>query len=134
MTGSGVSPGAASAAPAARQSTSAAARRNAKRAGPVGTGRIGAQDRRAAARASILETMPYQCAAALGTGATGRATLRARCAIVDADRDDRRSAMFRALLLEKDETGFHARLGSADESALPEGDVLVGVEYSTLNY
>jgi acrylyl-CoA reductase (NADPH) len=42
--------------------------------------------------------------------------------------------MFRALLLEKTETGFVAGVQSIDEARLPEGDVLVRVEHSTLNY
>lgn len=42
--------------------------------------------------------------------------------------------MFKALMLDKDEAGFRASLREADEAGLPEGDVLVRVEYSTLNY
>lgn len=42
--------------------------------------------------------------------------------------------MFKALLLEKDEAGFRAGLRDVDEASLPEGDVLLGVEYSTLNF
>ena len=42
--------------------------------------------------------------------------------------------MFKALMLDKDEAGFRAGVRDADEAGLPEGDVLVGVEYSTLNY
>ncbi len=42
--------------------------------------------------------------------------------------------MFKALLLEKDETGFRAGIRELDESALPEGDVLMSVEHSSLNY
>ncbi len=42
--------------------------------------------------------------------------------------------MFQALLLEKAETGFSCRLTELDESRLPEADVLVRPEYSTLNY
>jgi len=42
--------------------------------------------------------------------------------------------MFKALLLEKNETGFHAGVRELDESALPDGDVLVGIAYSTLNF
>ncbi len=41
--------------------------------------------------------------------------------------------MFQALLLEKSDT-FSARVQSVDESALPQGDVLVRVDWSTLNY
>ena len=42
--------------------------------------------------------------------------------------------MFKALLLEKSESGFSAALKSVDEADLPPGDVLVQVEHSTLNY
>jgi acrylyl-CoA reductase (NADPH) len=42
--------------------------------------------------------------------------------------------MFKALLLEKDDAGFRAALREVDAAALPEGDVTVRVEYSTLNY
>ncbi len=42
--------------------------------------------------------------------------------------------MFKALLLEKDDAGFRAGVRDLDESTLPEGDVLVAVEHSTLNY
>jgi acrylyl-CoA reductase (NADPH) len=42
--------------------------------------------------------------------------------------------MFKALLLEKTESGFVARVESVNESRLPAGDVLVQVDCSTLNY
>src|SRR5512139_3680995 len=42
--------------------------------------------------------------------------------------------MFKTLLLEKDEAGFRAGIRELDESALPDGDVLVAVAHSTLNY
>ena len=42
--------------------------------------------------------------------------------------------MFKALLLEKTDGAFSASIRSLDEAALPEGDVLVQVEHSTLNY
>ena len=42
--------------------------------------------------------------------------------------------MFQAVLVEKDESGYRASLQSIDPSRLPEGDVTVQVEYSTLNY
>ena len=42
--------------------------------------------------------------------------------------------MFNALLLEKSDTGFEAGVKSLDEARLPDGDVLVQIEYSTLNY
>jgi acrylyl-CoA reductase (NADPH) len=42
--------------------------------------------------------------------------------------------MFRAILLEKNDQGFAARLTELDESRLPAGDVLVAIEASTLNF
>lgn len=42
--------------------------------------------------------------------------------------------MFRAILIEKDEQGYRAGLQQLDEAQLPEGDVLVQVSHSTLNY
>jgi acrylyl-CoA reductase (NADPH) len=42
--------------------------------------------------------------------------------------------MFKALMLEKTDSAFTASVKSIDESQLPAGDVLGGVEYSTLNY
>jgi acrylyl-CoA reductase (NADPH) len=42
--------------------------------------------------------------------------------------------MFKAVLLEKSETGFQASLKDVDEAGLPPGDVLVRIEHSTLNY
>jgi len=42
--------------------------------------------------------------------------------------------MFKAVLLEKPESGFHASIQSVDETDLPAGDVLLRVEHSTLNY
>ena len=42
--------------------------------------------------------------------------------------------MFRALLLEKNDGGFTAGITVLDESRLPDADVLVAPEYSTLNY
>ena len=42
--------------------------------------------------------------------------------------------MFRALVLEKSELGFHAAVKNADEAGLPPGDVLVRLDHSTLNY
>jgi acrylyl-CoA reductase (NADPH) len=41
--------------------------------------------------------------------------------------------MFQALVLEK-EPAFRAEVRAVDESFLPEGDITVAVEYSTLNY
>jgi acrylyl-CoA reductase (NADPH) len=42
--------------------------------------------------------------------------------------------MFKALLLEKDESGFRAGISAIDESRLPPGDVLIRPAFSTLNY
>ena len=42
--------------------------------------------------------------------------------------------MFKALLVEKDEHGYQANIRELPESSLPEGDVTVDIEYSTLNY
>ncbi|MEO7885499.1 MDR family oxidoreductase [Polaromonas sp.] len=42
--------------------------------------------------------------------------------------------MFKSLLLTKSDAGFSAAITDTDEAQLPAGDVLVQVEYSTLNY
>jgi acrylyl-CoA reductase (NADPH) len=42
--------------------------------------------------------------------------------------------MFKGILIEKDEAGYHASLTDLDEAGLPEGDVTVRVSHSTLNY
>ncbi len=43
--------------------------------------------------------------------------------------------MFKGILITKDETqGYQARLQAIDDAVLPEGDVTVQVEWSTLNY
>lgn len=42
--------------------------------------------------------------------------------------------MFKALLVDKKEDQYQTRLTELDDSQLPEGDVTVRVEYSTLNY
>ncbi len=42
--------------------------------------------------------------------------------------------MFKALQLNKSDAGFSAAVVSLDEAQLPAGDVMVQVEYSTLNY
>jgi acrylyl-CoA reductase (NADPH) len=42
--------------------------------------------------------------------------------------------MFKALLLDKTDAGFTANVRTVDEANLPEGDVLVQVLHSTLNY
>jgi acrylyl-CoA reductase (NADPH) len=42
--------------------------------------------------------------------------------------------MFKGILIEKDDANYSATLKDIDESQLPEGDVTVNVQYSTLNY
>ena len=42
--------------------------------------------------------------------------------------------MYQAIVIEKDDAGYRAELKSRDESELPDGDVTVNVEFSTLNY
>ena len=42
--------------------------------------------------------------------------------------------MFRALLLEETDSGVASSIQELDEGRLPEGDVTVAVDYSTLNY
>ncbi|MGM4954325.1 acrylyl-CoA reductase (NADPH) [Bradyrhizobium barranii] len=42
--------------------------------------------------------------------------------------------MFKVVLIEKDERGYRADVAELPESRLPEGDVTVEVEFSTLNY
>src|SRR4029453_19017891 len=43
--------------------------------------------------------------------------------------------MFHALVLDKSDAGFSAGIDTLDESRLPaDGDVLIEVEHSTLNY
>jgi acrylyl-CoA reductase (NADPH) len=42
--------------------------------------------------------------------------------------------MFKGILLSKDDGGFDARLTGIDEKDLPEGDVTLRIEYSTINY
>lgn len=42
--------------------------------------------------------------------------------------------MFNALLIEKDDAGYRAGLKSLNESDLPDNDVKVKIDYSTLNY
>jgi acrylyl-CoA reductase (NADPH) len=41
---------------------------------------------------------------------------------------------YQALQIEKDDTGYRCTLKTLDDSALPEGDVTVQVDYSTINY
>jgi acrylyl-CoA reductase (NADPH) len=48
---------------------------------------------------------------------------------------DRKTAMtYQALQIEKDDAGYRCNLKSLDDSALPEGDLTVQVDYSTINY
>lgn len=47
---------------------------------------------------------------------------------------DARLPSFKAILIEKDESGYHAREAELGETQLPDGDVIIRVEYSTLNY
>ncbi|WP_068274078.1 MDR family oxidoreductase [Aldersonia kunmingensis] len=42
--------------------------------------------------------------------------------------------MFSAILIDKDESGQRVSQTSIDDASLPEGDVTIDVEYSTLNY
>jgi acrylyl-CoA reductase (NADPH) len=42
--------------------------------------------------------------------------------------------MFKGILITKDETGYNSQLQEIDSSVLPEGEVTVRVEWSTLNY
>ena len=42
--------------------------------------------------------------------------------------------MYNALLIEKDQAGYRAGIKALDEDNLPEGDVTVRVDYSTINY
>ncbi|MBB3258257.1 acrylyl-CoA reductase (NADPH) [Paraburkholderia bannensis] len=42
--------------------------------------------------------------------------------------------MFKGILIEKESETYSARVGNIDEARLPDGDVLVDVQYSTLNY
>jgi acrylyl-CoA reductase (NADPH) len=42
--------------------------------------------------------------------------------------------MYNAIVVNKDESGYHAQLSTLDEAQLPEGDVTVRVQWSTLNY
>jgi acrylyl-CoA reductase (NADPH) len=42
--------------------------------------------------------------------------------------------MFKALLITKTDSGHHTRLADLDAAELPEGDVTIRVEYSTINY
>jgi acrylyl-CoA reductase (NADPH) len=41
---------------------------------------------------------------------------------------------FNAIVIRKDESGYHIAKEELEESTLPEGDVLVAIEHSTINY
>lgn len=41
---------------------------------------------------------------------------------------------FKGILIDKDDSGYHASLRALNEQALPEGDVTLQVSHSTLNY
>jgi acrylyl-CoA reductase (NADPH) len=45
-----------------------------------------------------------------------------------------RLQMFKGILIEKDDAGYRAALKEIEESRLPDGDVGVAVQFSTLNY
>ncbi|MCA2429064.1 oxidoreductase, partial [Vibrio chemaguriensis] len=42
--------------------------------------------------------------------------------------------MFNALVLNQEDKRTIANIGQVDETQLPEGDVLIDVDYSSLNY
>jgi acrylyl-CoA reductase (NADPH) len=42
--------------------------------------------------------------------------------------------MFNGILITRDESGYQAAVQQIDDAVLPEGDVTVRVEWSTLNY
>lgn len=42
--------------------------------------------------------------------------------------------MFNAIVIDKVEGNYHAALVAQEESALPEGDVTVAIDYSSINY
>lgn len=42
--------------------------------------------------------------------------------------------MFKGILINKDDNGYHTNIADIDESLLPEGDVTVQVSHSTINY
>ena len=42
--------------------------------------------------------------------------------------------MFNALMIDKDEKGYRTSCGQLDTAQLPEGEVLIDIRYSTLNY
>jgi len=42
--------------------------------------------------------------------------------------------MYKAIVINKDDAGYRSSLETLDESALPEGDVTIKIDYSCLNY
>ncbi|MDP3638485.1 MAG: oxidoreductase, partial [Azonexus sp.] len=42
--------------------------------------------------------------------------------------------MFKGILINKDDAGYRAAVQEIDDAQLPEGDVTIRVEWSTLNY
>ena len=42
--------------------------------------------------------------------------------------------MFKGILIDKDEAGYHVNLTDIDEARLPSGEVTINVSHSTLNY
>ena len=42
--------------------------------------------------------------------------------------------MFNGILIEKDDAGYHSSMREIDEGHLPDGDVIVRISHSTLNY
>jgi acrylyl-CoA reductase (NADPH) len=55
-------------------------------------------------------------------------TRRKKCSITKA------TTLFKSLQLNKSDAGFSSAISDTDESQLPDGDTLVQVEFSTLNY
>lgn len=42
--------------------------------------------------------------------------------------------MFKGILIQKNDKGYYSELANIDESELPEGDITIKVDYSSLNY
>ena len=42
--------------------------------------------------------------------------------------------MFKAIVIEKNDAGYHANVKDVEDSALPDGDVTIRIDYSTINY
>jgi acrylyl-CoA reductase (NADPH) len=80
--------------------------------------------------------MPYVVASHKGSGREWPRSRRCDAAALSSSRRrcDEETRMFKALLLEKDAAGFRAAVKGVEENALPDGDVLVQVAHSTLNY